>query len=215
MIPSAVFVPAVALQTKFPLSSKISISFAFDRFSVACDRAGTKISTEKTEVLCFLRRPRQCILHVSVQVHWVGIHEWRNKGIWSKGFKIKRSSMREICCSVVTKSELSKTAKLSVFKSVFVSILRVKPNFLAAWICLHQIFNIATPFIRALKCSCVLLFRRYHCFKRCPWTRHLGLILFLQSTFCMQMNLYVFFSVYCLICVLFTVSYPIPAWTHL
>jgi len=33
------------------------------------------------------------------------------------------SVLRELYCSVVTKRELSKTVKLSVFKSVFVSIL--------------------------------------------------------------------------------------------
>ena len=36
------------------------------------------------------------------------------------------------------------------------------------------------------------------------------LIIFLQSTCCMQMNLCVFFSVNCLTCVLFTGIYPIP-----
>ena len=35
-------------------------------------------------------------------------------------------------------------------------------------------------------------------------------IVFLQSTCCMQMNLCVFFSVNCLTCVLFTGIYPIP-----
>jgi len=37
---------------------------ATDRFSDACDHAGTKISTEKFELLCLSRRPRRCILQV-------------------------------------------------------------------------------------------------------------------------------------------------------
>ena len=37
--------------------------------------------------------------------------------------RLIHSVLREIYCSVVTKWELSKTAKLSVFKSVFVPIL--------------------------------------------------------------------------------------------
>jgi len=41
------------------------LQLAFDRFSDACDQAGTKISTEKIEVLCLLRHPRQCFLQVS------------------------------------------------------------------------------------------------------------------------------------------------------
>ena len=41
------------------------LQLAFDRFSDACDQAGTKISTEKIEVLCLSRHPRQCFLQVS------------------------------------------------------------------------------------------------------------------------------------------------------
>jgi len=46
-------------------SSQQGLQRAFDRFSVMCDQAGTKISTTKIEVLCISRRPRQCILQVS------------------------------------------------------------------------------------------------------------------------------------------------------
>jgi len=47
------------------VSSQQGLQHAFDRFSAACDHAGTKISTKKIEVLCLSRRPKQCILHVS------------------------------------------------------------------------------------------------------------------------------------------------------
>ena len=58
---------------------------AFDRISAACDQEGTKISSTKIEVLCLLRRPRQCSASErkyttaggDVQVLWGGIHEWR------------------------------------------------------------------------------------------------------------------------------------------
>jgi len=46
-------------------SSQQGLQHAFDRFSAACDQAGTKISTKKIEVLCLSRCPKQCILHVS------------------------------------------------------------------------------------------------------------------------------------------------------
>jgi len=46
-------------------SSQQGLQHAFDRFSTACEQAGTKISSKKTEVLILLRRPRQCILQVS------------------------------------------------------------------------------------------------------------------------------------------------------
>ena len=41
-----------------------------------------------------------------------------------------------------------------------------------------------------------LLFRWHYFFNSCPWTRHQGLILFLQSTCSMQVNLYAFLC-YC------------------
>ena len=57
---------------------------------------------------------------------------------------------------------------------------------------------------------CLFLAPWQHFFKTCLWTNLQGLIVFLQSTCCMQMNLCVFFSVNCLTCVLFTSIYPIP-----
>ena len=41
------------------------------------------------------------------------------------------------------------------------------------------------------ECPCLLLFRWHHFFKSCPWTKYQALIIFLQSTCCMQMNLFV------------------------
>ena len=46
----------------------------------------------------------------------------RNKGIDTRIGKAN-AVVRELYCSMVTKRELSKNAKLSVFKSVFVPIL--------------------------------------------------------------------------------------------
>jgi len=48
--------------------------------------------------------------------------ESRNKGIDTRIGKAN-AVLRELYCSVVTKRELSKNAKLSVFKSVFIPIL--------------------------------------------------------------------------------------------
>jgi len=46
-------------------SSQQGLEHAFDRFCAACDQSGTKISSKTIEVLCRLRRPRQCFLQVS------------------------------------------------------------------------------------------------------------------------------------------------------
>jgi len=58
---------------------------AFDRFSAACDQEGTKISSEKIEVLCLLRRSRQCILQVSGNTPLC----WRRSStlVWYTGVK--------------------------------------------------------------------------------------------------------------------------------
>jgi len=109
------------------------LQLAIDRFSAACDYEGTKISSKKIEVLCLLRRPRQCFLQVSgntlQQVEtsmYLGVvftsDESRNKGIDTRIGKAN-AVLRELYCSVVSKRELSKNAKLSVFKSVFDLIL--------------------------------------------------------------------------------------------
>jgi len=109
------------------------LQHAFDRFSAACDRAGTKITTEKIEVLCLSRRPRQCILQVNgntLQQVKTFKYPWvvftsdgsRNKEIDTRIGKAN-TVLRELYCSVVMKREFSKTEKLSIFKSVFVPIL--------------------------------------------------------------------------------------------
>jgi len=106
---------------------------AFDRFSAACDQEGTKISYKKIEVLCLLRRPKQCFLQVSGNTlqqvktfKYRGVvfasDESRNKEFDTRIGKAN-VVLRELYCSVVKKRELSKNAKLSVFKSVFVPIL--------------------------------------------------------------------------------------------
>ena len=91
---------------------------AFDRFNSACDQAGTKISTEKIEVLCLSRRPRQCILQVRGNaLQQVETFKYlrvvftcdgnRNKEIDTRIGK-ENTVLREFCCSVVAKREFSK-----------------------------------------------------------------------------------------------------------
>jgi len=114
-------------------SSQQGLQHAFDRFSAACDQPRKKISAKKIEVLCLSRRPRQCILQVSRNIlQQVETFKYlrvvftsdgsRNKGIDTRIDKAN-PVLPELYWSVVTKRELSKTAKLSVFKSVFVPIL--------------------------------------------------------------------------------------------
>ena len=93
---------------------------------------GTKISSKKVEEFCLLRRPRQCFLQVSVKAlqqvetfKYLGVvftsDKCRNKGIDTRICKAN-AVLHELYCSVVTKRELSKKAKLqflnrSLFRS--------------------------------------------------------------------------------------------------
>jgi len=114
-------------------SSQQGLQHAFDRFSAAFEQAGKKISTKQFEVLCLVRHPRRCILQVSGNTlqqvetfQYLGVvftsDGSRNKGI-NTWFGKANAVLHEVYCSVVTKREISKIAKPSVVKSVFVPIL--------------------------------------------------------------------------------------------
>ena len=47
------------IMTRVELLTRVTLSLA------ACDQAGIKINSEKIEVLCHIRRPRQCFLEVT------------------------------------------------------------------------------------------------------------------------------------------------------
>ena len=92
-----------------------------------------KISTKNTEVLCLFRNPWQFMQQVNgsalqqvEKFKYLGVvftSDGRRKEEIDKWIGKANAVLRELYRSVVTKQELSKTAKLSVFKSVFVPIL--------------------------------------------------------------------------------------------
>jgi len=114
-------------------SCQSGLQHAFDWFSTACDQAGTKISTRKIEVLFLSRRPRQCILQISGNtLQQVEKFKYLEVVFTSDGSRNKQidsrigeanAVLRKLYCTVVVKQELSRTAMLSGFKSVFVPIL--------------------------------------------------------------------------------------------
>jgi len=91
----------------------------------ACDQAGMKISTDKPEVLCLSRNIRQCMLHVGGNaLQQIEKFKYLALLLTSDGWQeidkqIGKANpvLPEVVYSVVTKRELSNTAKLSVFKS--------------------------------------------------------------------------------------------------
>ena len=114
-------------------STESGLQRALNRFADACNTAGMKISTAKTEVLPLSRNPNQCVVQVNGATQKL-VEKFKYLGVafTSDGrqdeeldTQIGKASavMRALHYSVVMKRELSKKAKLSFFKAVFVPIL--------------------------------------------------------------------------------------------
>ena len=111
-------------------STESGLQRALNSFTDACNTAGMKISTAKTEVLHLLRNPDQCVLQVNgATLKQVEKFKYLGVAFTSDGrqdeeldTRIGKASavMRALHYSVVMKRELSKKAKLSIFKAVFV-----------------------------------------------------------------------------------------------
>ena len=114
-------------------STESGLQRALNSFADACNTAGMKISTAKTEILHLSRNPDQCVLHVNgATLKQVEKFKYLGVAFTSDGrqdekldTRIGKASavMRALHYSVVMKRELSKKAKLSIFKAVFVPIL--------------------------------------------------------------------------------------------
>ena len=113
--------------------SESGLQRALDGFAAACDYAGMKISTAKTEVLHLSRNPVQCSLQVGgVKLKQVEKFKYLGVAFTSDGKqdeeidnRISKAGavMHALHRSVVLKRELSKKAKLAIFRSIFVPIL--------------------------------------------------------------------------------------------
>ena len=114
-------------------STESGLQCALNSFADACNTAGMKISTAKTEVFHLSRNPDQCVLQVNgATLKQVEKFMYLEVAVTSDGrqdeeldTRIGKASavMRALHYSVVMKRELSKKAKLSIFKAVFVPIL--------------------------------------------------------------------------------------------
>ena len=114
-------------------STESGLQHTLNSFADACNTAGMKISTTKTEVFHLSRNPDQCVLQVNgATLKQVEKFKYLGVAFTSDGrqdeeldTRIGKASvvMRALHYSVVMKRELSKKAKLSVFKAVFVPIL--------------------------------------------------------------------------------------------
>ena len=114
-------------------STECGLQRAINSFADACNTAGMKISTAKTEVLHLSRNPDQCVLQVNgatlkqvEKFKYLGVAFTRDgRQDEELHTQISKASavMRALHYSVAMKRELSKKAKLSNFKAVFVPIL--------------------------------------------------------------------------------------------
>ena len=104
--------------------SESGLQRALDGFAAACDYAGMKISTAKTEVLHLSRKPVQCSLQVGgVKLKQVEKFKYLGVAFTSDGtqdeemdIRISKAGavMHALHRSVVIKRELSQKAKLAV-----------------------------------------------------------------------------------------------------
>ena len=114
-------------------STESGLQRALNSFADACNTAGIKINTAKTEVLHLSRNPDQCVLQVNgTTLKQVEKFKYLGVAFTSDGRQDKEldtrigkanAVIRALHYSVVLKRELSKKAKLSIFKTVFVFIL--------------------------------------------------------------------------------------------
>ena len=114
-------------------STESGLQRALNSFADACNTAGMKISTAKTEVLHLSRNPDQCVLQVNgATLKQVEKFKYRGVAFTSDGrqdeeldTRIGKASvvMRALHYSVAMTRELSKKAKHSIFKAVFVPVL--------------------------------------------------------------------------------------------
>ena len=114
-------------------STESGLQHALNSFADACNIVGMKISTDKNEVLHLSRNSDQCVLQVNgATLKQVEKFKYLGVAFTSDGrqdqeldTQIGKASavMRALHYSVVMKLELSKKAKLSIFKAAFVPIL--------------------------------------------------------------------------------------------
>ena len=113
-------------------SFESGLQYALNGFAAACNIAGMKISTSKTEVLRLSRNAAQCSLQVGgASLKQMEKFKYHGTEFTSDGGQEEldvRSDkatavMRALHHSVILKRERSRKAKLSLFNLIFVPIL--------------------------------------------------------------------------------------------
>ncbi|TWW68301.1 hypothetical protein D4764_19G0000990, partial [Takifugu flavidus] len=114
-------------------SSARDLERSLDRFAAACEAAGMKISTSKSEAMVLNRKKVECLLRVKEEI-LPQVEEFKYLGVlFTSEGRMEQEIGRRILAtsavmwtlhrSVVVKRELSQKAKLSIYRSIFVPTL--------------------------------------------------------------------------------------------
>ncbi|TWW79207.1 hypothetical protein D4764_10G0002370 [Takifugu flavidus] len=114
-------------------SSARDLQLSLDRFAAACEAAGMRISTSKSEAMVLDRKKVECLLRVKEEIlpqveefKYLGVlftSEGRMEREIDRRIGAASAVMRALHWSVVVKRELSRKAKLSIYRSIFVPTL--------------------------------------------------------------------------------------------
>ncbi|TWW75469.1 hypothetical protein D4764_13G0001310 [Takifugu flavidus] len=109
------------------------LQLSLDRFAAACEAAGMKISTSKSKAMVLNRKKVECLLRVKEEIlpqveefKYLGVlftSEGRMEQEIDRWIGAASAVMRTLHRSVVVKRELSRKAKLSIYRSIFVPTL--------------------------------------------------------------------------------------------
>ncbi|TWW73387.1 hypothetical protein D4764_15G0007810 [Takifugu flavidus] len=114
-------------------SSARDLQLSLDRLAAACEAAGMKISTSKSEAIVLDWKKVECLLRVKEEIlpqveefKYLGVlftSEGRMEREIDRRIGAASAVMRTLHRSVVVKRELSRKAKLSIYRSIFVPTL--------------------------------------------------------------------------------------------
>ncbi|KAI3368485.1 hypothetical protein L3Q82_025499 [Scortum barcoo] len=112
-------------------SSSQDLQHVLERFAAECEAAGMRISTSKSEAMVLDRKRVACPLRVGGEVLPPQVEEFKYLGVlFTSEGKMEReidrrigaasTVMRSVYRTVVVKKELSRKAKLSIYRSIYV-----------------------------------------------------------------------------------------------
>uniref|UniRef100_A0AAQ4PNU2 Reverse transcriptase domain-containing protein n=1 Tax=Gasterosteus aculeatus aculeatus TaxID=481459 RepID=A0AAQ4PNU2_GASAC len=114
-------------------SSVCDLQLSLERFAVECEAVGMRISTSKSEAMVLSRKPMDCLLQVG-NVSLPQVKKFKYLGVlftsegkmeceFSQRMGAAGAVLHSLYHTVVTKRELSRNAKLSIYRSIFVPTL--------------------------------------------------------------------------------------------